>query len=267
MTHRALLGICAISMGFICSCSSMHKPAPPPPTPIHQGQQAKLNACPPFHKVAIDGPFDVVFYRKPNTYSIDITNPTVGEKPYPAHVSQYVQDDTLYVSLAGGYLPDNNRLILSITTPELTKLHYNGPGNVIAHQVDTTRFTLDQEGDGLVTLEGHAKRFDATVAEQARLNAKCLKSHTIFINTVDMAQAEVTNSFGLSAFATRYSNIYYYQDPSLVAPYLRTSGSVIRMVGVTPYNVPNDIFGPEITCLTAKPVKHKMHKQPLTKFG
>lgn len=86
-----------------------------------------------------------------------------------------------------------------------------------------------------VLLAGKVKRLDATLWDYAKLDSMCLRTNTLFIATANYAEARVRNDHGLSAFAKQRSTIYYYEDPEMVAEYLRTSGSVLRMKGlVTP---------------------------------
>ncbi len=95
-----------------------------------------------------------------------------------------------------------------------------------------SHYILIARNHSSVLLTGKVRRLDATLWDFAKLDSICLRTNTLFIATADHAEARVRNDHGLSAFAKQRSTIYYYQDPEMVAEYLRTSGSVLRMKGL-----------------------------------
>lgn len=100
------------------------------------------------------------------------------------------------------------------------------------HNMSFDHYKLSAKDHAHVVVAGHARRLDANLEDQSKLNSMCLYSRTLFVDTANDAQAKVRNYYGLSALASGHSTIYYYQDPKMVAEYLRKSGSVLRMNGL-----------------------------------
>ncbi len=107
-----------------------------------------------------------------------------------------------------------------------------GASGIELHNMQFDHYKLHAQDSGHVVIAGHARRLDATLEDKSKLNSMCLYSRTLFIDTANDAQAKVRNYYGLSALASDHSTIFYYQDPKMVAEYLRKSGSVLRMNGL-----------------------------------
>lgn len=183
----------------------------------------------PFDSVSAIGPFDINFQFVPNEYYINLT----GDSALVNNVSYMVRDGILQIraNQEFEYVP-TYRLMITIGVPQLNRLHYRGPGKVALLNVASNHLIIDGEGSGFFYVTGSATRLDATMSGTSRLDARCLKTRTAFVNTVHLAQAEVASDGGVSALAADASDIYYYGSPGLAAGYQNNSGSALRMSGI-----------------------------------
>lgn len=197
--------------------------------PLTDGIIKAEEDLPPFSGVAVHGPFDVSVSFIPQQYYIAYQ----GNGGLVGNVHYYVKNDILHVftNQEFAYTP-NYRVTLNIEVPCLKKFSYRGPGKVMMDNMNADHFILNVEESGYVYLCGKATRFDATLSGNSRLNAKCLFARTTFVNTVDFAQAEVASNGSVSALAADFSDIYYLENPKLVADYENNSGSVMRLQGL-----------------------------------
>jgi hypothetical protein len=196
---------------------------------IAGGQLARDATTLPFDSIAIHGPFDVNIHLVPQQYYINYT----GNASLVNLVSYYVQDKVLHVLTNPGFLYNPHlKMMLSIEVPTVKRLHYQGSGNVRLTNIDVDHFIADIDGSGYVYLAGHANRFDAQVTGSSHLDAKALTARVVFVNTDDFAQAEILSHGQISALSGGNSDIYYYENPGLVAQHETYSGSVMRMLGI-----------------------------------
>lgn len=183
----------------------------------------------PFDSIAIHGPFDVNIRLIPQQFYINYS----GNATLVNLVSYYVKDEVLHVLTHPGFSYNPNlKMMLTIEVPVVRRLHYQGSGKVSLMNIDVPYFIADIEGSGYVYLAGKANRFDATVSGSGHLDAKGLMARTIFVNTADLAQAEVASNGNVSALAGTNSDIYYYQVPGFSSRHETQSGSVMRMYGI-----------------------------------
>lgn len=128
--------------------------------------------------------------------------------------------------------PRGCSLWLDINVSRLTYLELSQSANVSVGVLHNYYFQAVTQGNSQLVLFGTARRMDLTATGYSTINAKQVRSRTGFIKTSQFAQASVLTNGGLSAWALDQSNIYYYTDPVMVAPYQELSGSVLRMSGV-----------------------------------
>ncbi len=187
----------------------------------------------PFDSIAIHGPFDVDIRLLPKQFYINYT----GNASLVNLVSYYVQDEVLHVLTNPSFTYDPYlKMMLTIEVPSIRRLHYQGSGKVSLMNIDVPHFIADISGSGYVYLTGKTNRLDAQVTGASHLDAKNLKARIIFINTADLAQAEVATRGNISALAGGNSDIYYYDQASLAATQTTNSGSAMRMLGIAiPY--------------------------------
>lgn len=147
-------------------------------------------------------------------------------------------DDNAHILLTGEMnklntkLAGSSQLIVHHTHLKTLETSSAGHSRVELNDMHFNKYIVNEKDQSSVRVSGLSQRVDATLKGDSTLDTLCLKSRTLFIDTTDNASARVINYFGLSALASKHSNIYYYQDPKMVAEYLRTSGSVMRMVGL-----------------------------------
>ena len=183
----------------------------------------------PFDSVAVHGPFDVNVRLIPQQHYINY----YGNAALVDLVNYYVQDGVLHILADQRFKYNPNlRMMLTIETPGIRRLHYHGSGKVSLMDINEDHFIADIDGSGYVYLTGKANRFDAQVSGSSHLDAKCLMAHTIFVNTSELAQAEVASNGNVSALAGNSSDIYYYKRPELTSHYEESFGSVMRMFGI-----------------------------------
>lgn len=227
---------------FVCltliGCSNYTQNFPPSfrteLPPISQPTE-RNNTCPAFNTVNIRGPFIVTVHYDTNPANAQLANIRItGDTAYVNAVIYVVQKNTVTAYMDPHYsYPPGMRVHIDLTVPDLARLYYKGPGQVTLTQIYSPHLRLIGDGYATFVLDGYLQRFDATLTGHAKLNAKCLFTKMIFINTTDHAQAEILNNGGgIGALATDESNIYYYAEPDMVAPYTRESGSIMRMRGI-----------------------------------
>lgn len=224
------------------------------PSPTTYQTKAVDEELPNFSKIVISGPIDVdIRFTAGKSYlSLEGDANLLTETPY------YIKDDTLYILSNPQYIyPPENRLMLTLYSSMLTDVEYHGPGKVNIPNLQTPYFSLNVAGGAFVYMTGKVYRLDLTLSGTSRVNAKCVKARVIFVNTSDLAQAEVANNGNVSALASGQSDVYYYTRPRMVAAHTRTSGSVMRMDGIlSPYSVPYTI--PYGTPVEQAPIKTTM---------
>ncbi|MHA7840318.1 MAG: GIN domain-containing protein [Gammaproteobacteria bacterium] len=197
----------------------------------HVSQRPSFNISPkegvdPFNAVTIMGDMDVRIDTSQSFYDVAVTS---GEGDLKT-ITMTVKNHQLFLKRAHDFSHDKMSVV--IYTPRLDKFTYSGAGNAYINHIRAHNLRVRVLRQGFVTLSGRAKELQATVTGHGRLNARCLYADTVYVNTTGLGQAEVRNINGLSALAAGYSDIYYYQDPHGKFPYLRGSGTVLRMVGL-----------------------------------
>jgi hypothetical protein len=203
--------------------------------PVSHEMTEKSDTFPAFHSVAVNGPFDVHIYEDDTDKQSHTSRINIQGSPELLQAINYcVNDDTLkvYMNTKNTYNP-RTRARVNISMSALKRLSAQGNSTVNIAKIYTPHLRVIASGNAQVILAGYAQRFDATFTDNSRLNAKCLYTKTIFINTTGTAQAEILNNKGgIGALAANNSDIYYYAAPDLVAPYQRESGSIMRMRGI-----------------------------------
>lgn len=255
ITTYLLIVICAL----LAACNDMNELYRPKMSqmPMSGQNTTKTALFPMFDSVSAIGPMNIIFHneiyqKNPNVVRVVLT----GDSGLMNSITYYVKDGvlTLFVNPYFTYDP-NIRVNVNIYSPALDRIYLQGAGHVNAVGLSQPHLRIILDGSGYAFLAGRVERYEATLTGTARLNAKCLYSRMIFVNTTDQAQAEIlTVTDGVSAFASGNSDIYYYSDPDMVAPYTRQSGSVMRMTGL----VQPSIQTPQTMVLDAEPPAHKV---------
>lgn len=146
-------------------------------------------------------------------------------------------------------LPNNltaNLPILDIEGSGTVKLHgvihtqqliFAGPGLAQIYWLSTPQLSISAEGNGIIELAGVTSVLHTNLWNGIHLEARFLRAKTGFIETHDVADANVWVSDTLFTFANQHSNIYYYTKPQFLTTDNRYSGSVLAM-----YNIPGALL-------------------------
>jgi len=251
MRKRITIIFLLIFCAALASCADVNDFKKPTAADVPtSGMNVKKTALfPMFNSVSLRGPFNVKIHtapdpNQPNNATITLS----GDSGLIDTVTYFVKNQTLtmFVSPDYTYSPYNH-INVDIRVPAINRLYIIGPGKVDISHLNVSHLRVIGQGSAHITLAGYANRMDATLTGTSRLNAKCLHTKTIFVNTTEKAQAEVLNNDGgIGGLATAKSDIYYYESPDMVAPYERQSGSIMRMKGIAPpYNKPPQEKPPE----------------------
>ncbi|MBY0544781.1 MAG: DUF2807 domain-containing protein [Gammaproteobacteria bacterium] len=242
--------LCAASV-LLFGCTVKQNIAQPDPQPaiaqptvsLSGTQSSTAYNMPRFQSISIAGPYVLNYQTNSNTY----LNPTglaavsvAGDSRIVDHTQVLVKNDTLFVFLNPDYQcdPSAGRATVTVqTTAPLRRAFFGGNTSANLQNIYGDRLSVLVEGSAYVALSGQVNRLDATAIDNSRLNAKCLVSQAAFVNTTDTAQAEILGGPGISGLAAKQSDIYYYTNPQMIAPYQRQSGSVMSMVGVAPASI------------------------------
>jgi hypothetical protein len=142
-----------------------------------------------------------------------------------------------YGSLTGHNIRANNFVLdvqgsryinLSGSNIAMKALRAKGGGNITVSGIRTNHLDVRSHSGSRITLSGTANSTEIVLSKSSTLQAQSLITQTSYTNTADNASAEVRVVKLLNAFASGYSNIYYYaQPPELLNKYLRQNGSVL----------------------------------------
>lgn len=238
MTNKLSHFVWCVASVLLFGCAVKQNPAMRTELPLTGIVTSNTQSFPSFDTVAVTGPYDVDINVSSDPYGVGHVTMT-GDSGLVNYSHDYVENHTLRIYLDPSYTYNPNvHVKVTIDTPTLSTISIHDGGKIVAQNIRTGHFTVQQQDTSYVALSGAVGRFDATVTGKGRLNAKCLQAEAIFVNTTDYAQAEILGQQGVSALATGQSDIYYYSTPEMTAPYQRQSGSVMRMEGILPASTP-----------------------------
>ncbi len=185
---------------------------------------------PSTQKLSIQGPFVATIHIGKNPAG-EVT--VRGDNALVDKVGYRYQGDNVVLVMNPIYAyPKSYSLWLDIYVSRLTYLELTQGSNASVGVLNNYYFQAVTRGNSQLTLFGMSRRMDLTAMDYSQINAKQVKSRTGFIKASQFAQISVLTNGGLSAWALDQSNIYYYTDPVMVAPYQELSGSVLRMSGI-----------------------------------
>lgn len=119
----------------------------------------------------------------------------------------------------------------------LRNLEADGSIDIAIPQVNSSLIDIKAKGTTLLNLAGTADMIQAQLFGSSALNSDYLRTYKSMIKTFDYSQAKVYATRALYAMAHDESDIYYYEQPSMLAPYLSQNGSVLAMnkIHTAPY--------------------------------
>ena len=109
---------------------------------------------PQFHKIKVDGPFEVQLFGSDTQNSVYVFGPNAGIRSAVVEV----RGDTLCISSAPGAknTQDMQRVVIRVGVTDLKYLEQSGSGRIEARQLRSTGLKLLSKGCGNFYLEGHA---------------------------------------------------------------------------------------------------------------
>lgn len=229
-----LLGLC---VGLLTSCASFEAGSSNRPitgkTPVMLSGQSgsTILMLPSERQLNLQGPFIASIHmgKSPaGQVTVRGDSALVGLVGY-----RYQSDGTVTVQMNPHYqYPKNYSLWLDINMPRTTSLRVGQGTNATISVLNGYYFQAIAQDNSQLTLFGTVRRLDLTATDYATIDAKQVRSRTGFVKASQFAQISVIVNGGLSAWALDQSNIYYFTDPVMVAPYQVLSGSVLRMSGI-----------------------------------
>ena len=103
-----------------------------------------------------------------------------------------------------------------------------GRAQINIRWVDSKVLRMDFSG-GTVHLAGVANQVYARVMSYAKLDAIYLRANDLSIQTADRAVARVSSNDNMNAFASGFSNVFYYKHPAHITTGTSQSGNVLQM--------------------------------------
>jgi len=108
-------------------------------------------------------------------------------------------------------------------------IYQDGKGKINITWVNSKNLFVSSSNTGLVQLGGVADKMIAKLTNDARLDAKYLRTNQAEVFATDNAAADVWASKTLSGYAIDHSNVYYYKVPEKLTAVSRDYGNVLRM--------------------------------------
>ena len=116
-----------------------------------------------FNKIDVSGIFHVNFLRTDNT-SLEIS----AEKNLLKYISTRVEDNTLIISTTKDISPQKG-LIVYLTSPKLISIESSGATKVIAKNLLSDNFNVDQSGATKVVLDRKSTRLNSSHIPLSRM--------------------------------------------------------------------------------------------------
>ena len=185
------------------------------------------------HRVSASVKHHTLFLRMRDTHLPNLKPTTVKIRIYRLQKLNVYGD----ASVIGTNINSDGLVIKANTTGrialsghiKLDKLENFGPGQIKLRRITGARILIKCKADGHVTLTGSAEEMVAEVTNHAILDTQYLKTNHVMIKTNDFTLAKVFPINSLRAFATDFSNIYYYKPPKHLTRDASQSGNILQM--------------------------------------
>ncbi len=165
-----------------------------------------------FNGVHVNGTFNVVVQSGHPDQKVALE----GDSAIVAKTLVSVRDHKLFITLKSGYLYNNaDKVDVIVTMGRLSSLHYAGPGEFMARNIDTGRLVVSGGNKGKMYLSGHVRTLDVAA------------DRSIFINTENLIIAHA-----LGASSRGNATITYNNNPDYTNQHPRESGAILRMNGL-----------------------------------
>lgn len=111
----------------------------------------------------------------------------------------------------------------------VNKINIHGASDVSLRWVQSQHLIVRGYDTSEIFLAGTADVLDAKLMDDAHLDARYLRSHTVLVQTEGGAKANVLALNSLNAFASGDSNIYYYKSPRYQLAQTEFMGNVLQL--------------------------------------
>jgi len=110
----------------------------------------------------------------------------------------------------------SDRVAITITVPELTRMHLEGVGGTTLKQLAGESFELTYQGVGSTTVDGKVRHFVLKAEGVGTLNARELDAQIVDARLAGVGSAKVRASESLTARVEGIGSLTYYGKPAKV---------------------------------------------------
>ena len=110
----------------------------------------------------------------------------------------------------------SDRVTITITVPELTRMHLEGVGGTTLKQLAGESFELTYQGVGSTTVDGKVRHFVLRAEGVGTLNARELDAQIVDARLAGVGSAKVRASESLTARVEGIGSLTYYGKPAKV---------------------------------------------------
>ena len=110
----------------------------------------------------------------------------------------------------------SDRIAITITVPELTRMHLEGVGGTTLKQLAGESFELTYQGVGSTTVDGKVRHFVLKAEGVGTLNARELDAQIVDARLAGVGSAKVRASESLTARVEGIGSLTYYGKPAKV---------------------------------------------------
>jgi len=140
-----------------------------------------------------------------------------GDESALARLSTTVVGDELVIAMpekkSFGW---SDRVAITITVPELTRMHLEGVGGTTLKQLAGESFGLTYQGVGSTTVDGKVRHFVLKAEGVGTLNARELDAQIVDARLAGVGSAKVRASESLTARVEGIGSLTYYGKPAKV---------------------------------------------------
>ncbi|HXH62010.1 MAG TPA: DUF2807 domain-containing protein [Fimbriimonadaceae bacterium] len=110
-------------------------------------------------------------------------------------------------------LPDNAKVVVTITTPSLTAIELSGAATFKGTGIKQSKLQVSGSGAAVITVTGSAKNLDVNLSGASHFVGNEFKSDDCTVSVTGAANAELNVSKNLDATASGVSSVSYKGSP------------------------------------------------------
>lgn len=165
----------------------------------------------PFSKMEMGGALNVQVTVGEAT-SVQIT----GDDNIVPIVTSEVRSGTLHLHMDHqGTVRPKQTLLVTVTTPELSKIQVSGACDVDIVDVVDNQVEVSLSGASRMDISGTCERFNADVSGASKLDALALSAGSVQVNASGASHAQVHSIEAITGAASGASSIRYSGDPAV----------------------------------------------------